>query len=76
MAAAWTSRIQKWHFGKLIILWAWLGSAAAVLLSNFLARNDVTDRPIASCVEFVSLILLLLAPTVVTWIWLGAKERA
>jgi hypothetical protein len=65
--------VRKWHPGKLIILWAWGGGAAALALTRFLSR-PVNDAPTEHLVELVFVVLALLALSGVTWHWLGGRE--
>jgi hypothetical protein len=66
--------VRRWHWGKLVILWAWGGTIVALLLTNFL--SSPADRtPVSSIVSFAGSIALLVGLTVVTWKWLGGKER-
>jgi hypothetical protein len=68
------TRIQRWHWGKLVILWAWGGVAAGVLLAAFLSER-VESNPLASALSFVTAVALAVALTIVTWLWLGGKEK-
>jgi hypothetical protein len=65
--------IQKWHPGKLIILWAWGGLSVALLLTLFLG-SPVKDTPAQHLVELVFVLLVLFALTAITWHWLGGRE--
>ena len=65
--------IQKWHPGKLIIVWAWGGIIAALVLTLFLS-SPVKDAPVEHLVELVFVALALLALSGVTWHWLSGKE--
>jgi len=65
--------IRKWHPGKLIILWAWGGIAAALALTRFL-MSEVQDSPTAHLIEIILVLLLLLTLSGVTWHWLGGRE--
>ena len=65
--------IQDWHWGKLIILWAWGGTLSALLLT-FFVLEPVNDAPARSAVSLLIMIVLLLALSAITWRWLGGKE--
>jgi hypothetical protein len=64
--------ISKWHFGKLIILWAWCAALAGLFLTDFL-RSPVEPSPYRHLFEFLILLLILLTLSAVTWRWLGSK---
>ena len=66
-------RIQRWHWGKIVILWAWGGLAVALLLTTFLSQR-ADANPAVSSLCFFGSILILGALTAVTWLWLGGKE--
>ena len=68
-------RIKRWHWGKIVILWAWGGVFVALLLTRFLSQKADVD-PIASSISFFGSVLILAALTVVTWLWLGGKDGA
>jgi len=68
-------RIRRWHWGKIVILWAWGGLVAALLMSTFLSRK-VEEDPMVSSLSSLGSVLILGVLTLVTWIWLGGKERA
>ena len=66
---------RKWHLGKLIILWAWGGLAAALALTDFLAR-PVQSAPVTHLLELLFVILALFILSAITWHWLGGKESS
>lgn len=66
-------RIRRWHWGKIVILWAWGGLVAALLMSTFLSQSAEVD-PIVSSLSSLGSVLILVVLTIVTWIWLGGKE--
>ena len=66
-------QIQKWHYGKMIILWAWVSVIVEMLL--VLAR-DKDSGSIPVVLERFAAFVFVLALSVVTWIWLGGKEQA
>ena len=66
--------IQQWHWGKLVILWAWGGMLAALLLTLFVLE-PVENSPARSALSLALTIALLLALSAITWRWLGGKER-
>ena len=65
--------IRNWHPGKLIILWTWGGVFVALLLTDFLTRS-VGSAPLAHMIEFVIVLVVLLALSAMTWRWLGGRE--
>lgn len=65
--------IRRWHWGKIVILWAWGAAAAALLLARFLSQAAQAD-PLVSTLSFLGSVLILGALSVVTWLWLGGKE--
>ena len=67
--------IQRWHWGKIAILWAWGGLVAALLLTSFLTQQADLD-PTNSSLSFAGILLILGALTFITWRWLGGKEKA
>lgn len=69
--------ITRWHYGKLIILWAW-GLLADVMLW-YLATGlepDGSDSltSIFGLVLIACMIAIPAALSVVTWKWLGGRE--
>jgi hypothetical protein len=68
-------RIKRWHWGKIAILWAWGGIVVALLLTKFLSQRAEAD-PAISSMSFVGSVLILVALTIVTWVWLGGKDQA
>jgi hypothetical protein len=68
-------RIQRWHGGKIAILWAWGGFVVALLLTKFLSQKAEID-PVVSSMSFFGSILILIALTIVTWVWLSGKDQA
>jgi len=67
--------IRTWHWGKIVILWAWGGGVAALLLTKFLSQQAMVD-PVTSAVSFLGSLVILAGLSVVTWIWLGGKEKS
>ena len=65
--------ITKWHFGKLIILWAWGGLFAGLALTVFLT-GDVVATPIRHLAAFLAALLFLIVLSVITWKWLSGRE--
>ena len=65
--------IRRWHWGKIVILWAWGSLVAALLLTQFLSQEASAD-PGVSLVSLVTSLMILGALSTVTWIWLGGKE--
>jgi amino acid transporter len=67
--------LQRWHWGKIVILWAWGGVIVSLLLTAFFSRS-AAEAPAVSTASFVGSLVILIALTAVTWLWLGGKERA
>jgi len=67
--------IKRWHWGKIVILWAWGGVVVALLLTRFLSQKAEVD-PVVSSMSFLGSVLILIALTIVTWLWLGGKDQA
>jgi hypothetical protein len=67
--------IKRWHWGKIVILWAWGGLVVALLLTRFLSQKAEVD-PVVSSLSLFGSVLILLALTIVTWLWLGGKDHA
>ena len=68
-------RIKGWHWGKIVILWAWGGLVVVLLLTRFLSQKATVD-PVVSSMSFLGTVLILVALTIVTWLWLGGKDNA
>lgn len=68
-------KIQRWHWGKIVILWAWGCLFVVLLLARFLSQKAEVD-PAVSFLSFVGSILTLGALTILTWLWLGGKDNA
>lgn len=64
--------IRRWHVGKLIILWAWGGVGAALLLTDF-RSGSVSAEPLRYLLELLIALAILAALTIVTWRWLGER---
>ena len=67
--------IRRWHWGKLVILWAWGVLIAGIMLTDFLG-TPVQSSPYVHLFEFVISLLIFLMTTAVTWRWLSGKELA
>jgi len=65
--------IRQWHWGKLVILWAWGGLIAAPLLYRFLTQPVQVD-PVMSSVGFFGSLAILILLSAVTWRWLGDRK--
>jgi hypothetical protein len=66
-------RLVRWHWGKIVILWAWGGVIVALLLTVFLS-SPAGERPALSSFAFMGSLAILIALSSVTWVWLGGKE--
>ena len=65
--------VRRWHWGKIVILWAWGAVIVALLLTNFLS-SPAGDSLGTATVTFLMSLVILIALSAVTWIWLGGKE--
>ena len=66
--------LARWHWGKLVILWAWGGTLAALSLTVYLAEPAEKSPGVSAVTLFLTLGILV-ALSVVTWRWLSGKER-
>jgi hypothetical protein len=66
--------VKRWHWGKIVILWAWGGFVVALLLTRFLSQKAEVD-PVVSLMSFLGSVLILVALTIATWLWLGGKDN-
>jgi hypothetical protein len=70
--------ITRWHYGKLILLWTW-GALAVVVL--FYVATDLEpdgNDSVTSIFGLVMIVCMVAIPgalSVVTWKWLGGRER-
>ena len=68
--------LRQWHYGKLIMLWAWGGFFmwfAWYVLDPLEANN--TGKLIFGYSVLAVLLAIPAALSVMTWKWLGGKER-
>jgi|HubBroStandDraft_5_1064220.scaffolds.fasta_scaffold175400_2 hypothetical protein len=71
------ARISRWHLGKLAILWAWGALISALSLTYFLS-TPVLSSPVAHLITLLVALIILIALSIVTWMWFPArptKER-
>jgi hypothetical protein len=66
-------KIQRWHWGKIVLLWAWGGLFVGLALTRFLSQRADAD-PTVSSLSFLGSLGLLATLSVVTWMWLGGKD--
>jgi hypothetical protein len=66
--------IQRWHWGKLVILWAWGIVLAGPMLARFFS-HPIAEAPGIAGFTFVASFTILMGLTVITWRWLGGKDR-
>lgn len=64
--------IRRWHYGKLILLWAW-GGVALFLGIELLAAMSA-ERFVVGTILVLALLAIPVFLSVVTWKWLGGKE--
>lgn len=67
--------IRRWHWGKIVMLWAWGGTVVALLLGGFLS-SPASDSPVFSTFALLASLALLIGLSLLTWTWLGGKERS
>lgn len=65
--------IRRWHVGKLMILWAWGGTAAALVLIAF-ESSRVESRPWLHFYELMFVLVVAIVLSAITWIWLGNRK--
>lgn len=65
--------IRNWHPGKLIMLWAWGGLVAGLILTDFMGR-PVGSAPVSHLLEFAVTLIILVVLSALTWHWLGGKD--
>jgi hypothetical protein len=63
--------IEKWHVGKIVLLWAW-GFALCFVLIQIITR---TTSFVPGFALIGALLAILLTLSVITWKWLSGKER-
>ena len=62
--------IRQWHWGKLLLLWAWGGALCLVLVQVIIRTTSFV--PGFALIGAVLAVLLTLSA--ITWKWLGGKE--
>jgi hypothetical protein len=67
------ARIQRWHWGRIALLWAWGSIAVALLLTDFLSQPI---QPGPSSITFVGALSILVGLSVLTWVWLGSHTSS
>jgi membrane protein DedA with SNARE-associated domain len=65
--------VRKWHVGKLVILWAWGGIVAALVLTAF-ESSKVESSPGLHLCELIFVLVVALVLSAMTWIWLGDRK--
>lgn len=65
--------IKDWHYGKLIILWAW-GVVVVALAFQFLGTIP-SERYVLGTILIGAIAGVPIALSVVTWRWLSGKEE-
>ncbi len=66
--------VRNWHYGKLIILWAWGGLGASLALLDFQNR-PVEAGPFRHLFEILFVLIVLVGLSAITWHWLGDRPR-
>ena len=67
--------IKKWHYGKLIILWAWTALLVGLFLQGLESLSDAPGSTWPKFALIVSMGTLLVAMSMITWKWLTGKQR-
>jgi hypothetical protein len=63
--------IRKWHVGKLVLLWAWGIFLCAILIRVIVGITDA----LPGLFLVGAVLAILIALSVITWKWFGAKEQ-
>ena len=63
--------IKHWHMGKIVLMWAW-GIALMVGLIQVISK---TTNFVPGFMLIGALLAIPLTLSVITWKWLGGKER-
>lgn len=63
--------IQKWHPGKIGLLWAW-GAGLCFVIIQVVIR---TANFVPGFFLLALLLLILIVLSVITWKWLGGREQ-
>lgn len=66
------SRLQRWHVGKIAMLWAW-GVVLMVLAADYLRR---LSNPFVGFLVIGLFVAIPLVLSVLTWRWLSGKESS
>jgi hypothetical protein len=62
--------VRKWHYGKLVLLWAWgIVVCVALVFAIPHVSSFVIGFPLIALIPTI-----LIALSVITWKWLGGKE--
>jgi hypothetical protein len=56
-----------------ILLWAWGVLAGGLVLTDFMRRTATSDLAV-QLIELLLVLVVGVALTVITWIWLGGRE--
>ena len=67
--------VRNWHYGKLIILWAWGAIVASLALLDFQTK-PVEAGPYRHLFELLFVLIVLVGLSAITWHWLGDRPRA
>lgn len=62
--------IKKWHWGKIVILWAWGIIITLVIVKILESINNYVLGFLLIGLVFISPFVL----SIITWKWLGGKE--
>jgi hypothetical protein len=68
--------IRRWHYGKLVMLWAW-GVALMFVCYQVLRSMGDTQSGLGLAAGFVMIAAVIAIPvglSVITWKWLTGKE--
>jgi hypothetical protein len=65
--------IRRWHYGKLILLWSWAALLCGLALTLFVTA-DASKWRLLLTADLSFVVVLLIALSIITWHWLGAKD--
>jgi hypothetical protein len=65
--------LRNWHWGKIVIVWAWGGMLVIALLRVFLT-TPAAEKPGLAASTLIAALIVLIALSSITWMWLSGKE--
>ena len=66
--------LRQWHYGKLVMLWAWGVTVMAVGVR--ILRDLKPERFLLGTLLILGIVAVPISLSVMTWNWLGAREKA